>query len=163
MSYCIGTNVSTIKTCLTKNNALAAIERLWNEEITENLAFCIKDETRTLSHSGVFTEEDLKFIDVDEMIDYACSYSFEGDDFPSFPSKTIKVTDDGTVEVLFCTESNDCHCAELTDYLSFAIQRAYGVENQYSRRSECDYPDGHDVVLSKVCSDGSCKTIYESA
>jgi len=162
MSYCIGTNVSTIKTRLSKEKALASIERLWEEEIIENLAFCVKDETGTLSHSSVFKKEDLDFIDVDEMVDNACSYSFEGDDYPSFPSKTIKVKDDGTVEIFFCTESNDCHGAELTDYLCFAIQRAYGTENHYSRRSECDYPGGHDVVVGNVHNNGIHEVVYST-
>ncbi len=162
MSYAIGTNISTIKTNLSQNNALARIQQLWDNVIIENLAFCIKDSSGNQSHTGVFSNAEKAFIDIDELIDGVYDYSFNGDDIPSFPAKTVSINEDGTVEIIFSTESNDCHGAELTDYFCFAIQQAYGTEIHYTRRSECEYPGGHDIVISKVHNNGSHEVIYSS-
>lgn len=162
MSYAIGTNISTIKTNLSNDNALKRIKQLWNNVIIENLAFFIKDPSDNQSNTGIFSNADRAFIDIDEMIDSVYDYSFNGDDVPSFPSKTVTIKDDGTVQIYFSTESNDCHGAELTDYFCFAIQHAYGTQSHYTRRSECEYPGGHDVVISKVHNNGSHEVIYSS-
>jgi hypothetical protein len=163
MSYAIGTNISTIKTNLSKENALTRIRQLWNNMIIENLAFCVKDSSGNQSYSGVFSNADKAFVDIDEMIDGVFDYSFKGDDIPYFPSKTVSIKNDGTVEIYFSTESNDCHGAELTDYFYFAIQHTYGTESHYTRRSECEYPGGHDIVVGNVYNNGKHEVIYSNA
>lgn len=163
MSYCIGTNISTIKTCLTKEKALAAIERLWNEEIIENLAFLAKDHNGILAHSHVFSKEEQAFLEIEVLLDEVCDYSFDADDYPEFRSEAVSVKADGTVEIFYCSEGGGCQYQELTDYLCFAIQRCYGIDNHYSRRSECDHPGGRDILISNVFNDGHCKVVYTSS
>ena len=162
MTYCIGTNTSTIKTCLSKDKALSAIERLWNDEILENLAFLTKDQNGTLAHSYVFNKEERVFLEIDDILDEVYDYSFEADDYPEFCAEAVLVKEDGTVEVFYCSEGGGCKYQELTDYLCFAIQRCYGVGNHYSRRSECDHPGGRDILISNVYNDGHCEVVYTS-
>ena len=162
MSYCIGTNTSTIKTCLSEHKAIAAIERLWNEEIIENLAFLTKDQNGSLAHSDVFSKEEQEFLEIDDLLDEVFDYSFEVEDYPKFPSEAVLVKPDGTVDVFYCSEGGGCQYQELTDYLCFAIQRCYGIDNHYSRRSECDYSGGRDILISKVYNNGHCEVVYTS-
>jgi hypothetical protein len=162
MSYAIGTNISTIETNLSKENALTRIKQLWNNVIIENLAFSIKDSSDNQSYTGIFSNADRAFIDIDEMIDSVNDYTFNGDDVPAFPSKTVTVNDDGTVQIYFSTESNDCYGAELTDYFCFAIQHAYGAQKHYTRHSQCEHPGGLDVVICNVYNDGVQETVYSN-
>lgn len=162
MSYCIGTNTSTIKTCLSEEDAIAAIEKLWNEEIIENLAFLTKDQNGSFSHSEFFSKEEQAFLEIDDLLDEVYDYAFEGDDYPEFRSEAVLAKANGTVEVFYCSEGGGCQYQELTDYLCFTIQRRYGIDNHYSRRSECDHPGGHDILISKVFNDGHCEVVYTS-
>jgi len=163
MSYCIGTNTSTIKTCLKKDSALAAIERLWNEQIVKKLSRFAKDEDGILQHSDVFSKAEQEFLNVESIIEDVYAHSFEGEYYPDFPENCIDIAVDGTVSIVCCEQSSDYCCGEeLTDFLCLAVQKEYGSDTSYKRRSECEYPSGHDIVICNVFNDGKQQVIYST-
>ena len=163
MSYCIGTNTSTIKTCLSKNQVIPALKRLWSDEVLHNISLIAAEDENPPSYADVFGEEATKFVEIDEMLDEVLGgYTLEEDDFPAFVEEGVVVNDDGSVDIEFCTEGGTFRHAELTDYFCFLIQSAYGTGDYYKRCSIGEHSNGRNVVVSHVHNNGNCEVVYRN-
>ena len=162
MSYAIGINTSIIKTNLTKHNAHDKLEQLWNEVVIKGLGALVKEEPENTKFFNSILGEEQELVDIPNLLSEVCDFTFEESDYPAFPSKTINSHDNGTIQVSYCTENGDCHGEALTDFFCLAVQDAFGTDAFYTRRSECDYSGGHDIVESNVYTDGHCKVVYSS-
>jgi hypothetical protein len=159
MTYCIGTNTFSIKTCLPRGKALSAIKRLWNDEIIEKLALFAKGGERSDLAANVFVLEELKFLETDELLDEVSDYSFAEDDYPEYNPLALNIGPDGVVQTFYCSEGGGFQASELTEYFCFMLHRFYGADEFYIRQSECEYPGGTDIIVSRVFSDGTSEVV----
>jgi len=127
-----------------------------------NLSLFAVDDSDAPACSEVFTKEEETYIDISDILDEVCDYSFEGDDCPEFVEDSVIIKDDGVVEIWYCTEGGGFAHQELTDYFCFAVQRAYGIEDSYSRCSTCDYSGGFDIAVGNIDNKGNYKEVYRS-
>lgn len=163
MSYCIGTNTSTIKTCLSKNQIIPALKGLWCDEVLHNICLIAADEEDATSYADVFRDEVTKFVEIDDMLDEVFGgYALEGDDFPAFVEEGVVINEDGSVDIKFCTEGGAFRHSELTDYFCFVVQSAYGAGDYYERSSVGEHSNGCSLVVSHVHNNGDCEVVYRN-